>query len=90
MAAELGIDYIDTGAMYRAIGYKMKLEGIEDGGDARFVQVLDDTDIDFADGNIILDGEDVYKRQLRYRVLWMKQPLTRSLIKGLLSRMVML
>ena len=59
VAAELGIDYIDTGAMYRAIGYKMKLEGIEDGGDARFVQVLDDTDIDFADGNIILDGETV-------------------------------
>ena len=59
VAAELGIDYIDTGAMYRAIGYKMKLEGIEDGVDARFVQVLDDTDIDFADGNIILDGETV-------------------------------
>ena len=62
VAAELGIDYIDTGAMYRAIGYKMKLEGIEDGGDARFVQVLDDTDIDFADGNIILDGETVNDR----------------------------
>lgn len=59
VAAKLGIDYIDTGAMYRAIGYKMKLEGIEDGGDARFVQILDDTDIDFADGNIILDGETV-------------------------------
>lgn len=59
VAAELGIDYIDTGAMYRAIGYKMKLESIEDGSDARFVQVLDDTDIDFADGNIILDGETV-------------------------------
>ena len=59
VAAELGIDYIDTGALYRAIGYNMKLEGIEDGGDARFVQVLDDTDIDFADGNIILDGETV-------------------------------
>ena len=59
VAAELGIDYIDTGAMYRAIGYKMKLEGIEDSGDVRFVQVLDDTDIDFADGNIILDGETV-------------------------------
>ena len=28
LAAKLGIDYIDTGAMYRAIGYKMKLEGI--------------------------------------------------------------
>ena len=59
VAAELGIDYIDTGAMYRAIGYKMKLEGIEDGGDARFGQVLDNTDIDFADGDIILDGETV-------------------------------
>ena len=59
LAAKLGIDYIDTGAMYRAIGYKMKLEGIEYGGDARFEQVRDDTDIDFADGDIILDGETV-------------------------------
>ncbi len=59
VAAKLGIDYIDTGAMYRAIGYKMKLEDIEDSSDARFGQVLDDTDIDFADGDIILDGETV-------------------------------
>ena len=29
VAGRLGIDYIDTGAMYRALGYKMKLKGVE-------------------------------------------------------------
>ena len=28
VAEKLGIDYVDTGAMYRDIGYKIKREGI--------------------------------------------------------------
>ena len=28
VAKKLGIDYIDTGAMYRAVGYKMNREGV--------------------------------------------------------------
>ena len=56
VAARLGIDYVDTGAMYRAIGYKMREEGIEPDDTERLEAMLDDTDIDFADGDIILDG----------------------------------
>lgn len=56
VAKKLGIDYIDTGAMYRAIGYKMREEGIEAEDRNRLADMLDNTDIDFVDGDIILDG----------------------------------
>lgn len=56
VAARLGIDYVDTGAMYRAIGYKMREEGIGPDDTERLEAMLDDTDIDFADGDIMLDG----------------------------------
>lgn len=59
VAGKLGIDYIDTGAMYRAIGYKMREKGIPDDDPERLESMLEDTDIDFAGGNIILDGEVV-------------------------------
>lgn len=63
VAEKMGIDYIDTGAMYRAIGLKMMNEGVsredtEEAAKAR-QEVLDRTDIDFDSGVITLDGEDV-------------------------------
>jgi cytidylate kinase len=61
VAKALNIDYIDTGAMYRATGYKMDRDGIpfEEDEAGKLKQMLDSTDIDFSDGNIILDGEIV-------------------------------
>lgn len=59
VAARLKIDYIDTGAMYRAVGYKMKKLGIKAEDEDKVAGMLEDTDIDFTDGNIILDGEIV-------------------------------
>ena len=63
VAEKMGIDYIDTGAMYRAIGLKMIKEGVsrEDTEEAAAArqEVLDRTDIDFDGGVITLDGEDV-------------------------------
>ncbi len=61
VAKALNIDYIDTGAMYRATGYKMDRDGIpfEEDEAGMLKQMLDSTDIDFSDGNIILDGEIV-------------------------------
>lgn len=61
VAERMGIDYIDTGAMYRAIGLKMLREGVsqdEDASDAR-KEVLERTSIDFVDGVITLDDEPV-------------------------------
>ena len=59
IAAELDIDYIDTGAMYRAVGYKMKLQGIAADQKQMLQSMLENTDIDFVNGDIILDGEVV-------------------------------
>lgn len=59
VARELGIDYIDTGAMYRAIGYKMRESGVDKDDAEKIQEMLDNTDIDFVDGNIMLDGVNV-------------------------------
>lgn len=63
VAKKLDIDYIDTGAMYRAIGYKMKQRGItgenSDNHNSPIAKMLEMTDIDFVKGDIILDGEVV-------------------------------
>lgn len=57
VAKKLGIDYIDTGAMYRAVGYKTLRCGIDPQNTEKMKAMLDNTEIDFSNGNIILDGE---------------------------------
>ena len=59
VAKALDIDYIDTGAMYRAIGYKMDKGGIPFEESDALNAMLESTDIDFVSGDIILDGEVV-------------------------------
>ena len=59
VAAQLGIDYIDTGAMYRAIGLKLLRTGIDMHEDGALAAMLETTDIDYAAGRTYLDGEDV-------------------------------
>ncbi len=59
VAKLLGIDYIDTGAMYRAIGYKILQKQIDLDDRKALKQLLEMTEIDFAAGDIILDGEIV-------------------------------
>lgn len=59
VAKLLDIEYIDTGAMYRAIGYKMQNQKINLEDLEQVIDLLKDTDIDFSEGNIILDGEIV-------------------------------
>ncbi|MBR3756274.1 MAG: (d)CMP kinase [Anaerotignum sp.] len=56
VAKKLDIDYIDTGAMYRAVGYKMLQEGVALTDIEGLQAMLDDTEIDFSQGNIYLDG----------------------------------
>ena len=59
VAKEFGIDYIDTGAMYRAVGLKMVRNGIPMVEDDTLKKMLSETDVDFNDGHVFLDGEDV-------------------------------
>ena len=62
VAEAFGLDYIDTGAMYRACGYKMLQEGIEASSSDSLKEMLARTSIDFSDGSVFLDGEKVNDR----------------------------
>ena len=55
VAKNLGIDYVDTGAMYRAVGYKASSRGVSPEDREAVKHLMEDTDIDFADGDIIND-----------------------------------
>ena len=56
---KLGLEYIDTGAMYRAVGLKLNRDGIKPDDLISISNILEETSIDFANGKIILDGDDV-------------------------------
>ena len=56
---KLGLEYIDTGAMYRAVGLKLNREGIKTDDLISISNILEETSIDFVNGKIILDGDDV-------------------------------
>lgn len=59
LAKELNIDYIDTGAMYRAIAVKAMRCGTDVGSEDELGAMLDNTTIDLAGLQVLLDGEDV-------------------------------
>lgn len=58
IAKALGIEYIDTGAMYRAAALEAKLKNVPMEEKA-VSEMLDRADIDFMDGEIFLDGREV-------------------------------
>ncbi len=58
LAKELALDYIDTGAMYRAVALKMTRLGVP-AEEGQVAEALKETTIDFAGGSIYLDGQEV-------------------------------
>ena len=63
LAAKLGILYLDTGAMYRAVGLKALNTGVDISDAAAVEKMLADTKIDVTQENgvqhVYLDGNDV-------------------------------
>ncbi|WP_304340212.1 (d)CMP kinase [Metaclostridioides mangenotii] len=59
IADKLGINYIDTGAMYRAITFKCLKNNVDVENTDEVVKVAKSTDIDFRDNNIYLDDKIV-------------------------------
>nr|MCR4601233.1 (d)CMP kinase [Clostridia bacterium] len=59
LARLLEIEYIDTGAMYRAVALKALKNGIPLDDDEGIEKMLAGSEIDFEGGKIFLDGEDV-------------------------------
>lgn len=62
LARKLGYVHLDTGAMYRCVGYKAKKSGVSLDDEAALCQMLKDTDIRLSsDGSVYLDSTDVTK-----------------------------
>jgi cytidylate kinase len=66
LAAKLAFTYLDTGAMYRAVAYKCKQQGIDPTDSAHLEQLLASIRIDLLppaagddDVRVILDGREV-------------------------------
>ena len=58
ISKELGFEYIDTGAMYRALAYKAYKNNI-DINEEEIAKMLSVTNVDYFDNKIFLDGENV-------------------------------
>jgi len=59
VAARLQYRHIDTGAMYRAVAWKSRREGIDLHDEAAVAAVSERARFELADGRVIIDGEDV-------------------------------
>lgn len=59
IAKKLNIEYIDTGAMYRALTYKVLINNIDPLDENSIIQLAEKTQIDFVDNNIYLDATNV-------------------------------
>ena len=59
IAVRFGLEYIDTGAMYRALGLKARRTGVDEFDEDAVKDMLAVTSIDFVSGHTHLDGEDV-------------------------------
>ena len=64
VADKLNINYIDTGAMYRAITYKVLQNDIDVNNEDQIIEIAKNSDIDFKDNNIYLDGK-ILKEEIR-------------------------
>ena len=64
IAEKLNINYIDTGAMYRAITYKCLQNNIDINNEKEVISIAKDCEIDFKDNNIYLNGE-ILKDEIR-------------------------
>ncbi|GAA0091027.1 (d)CMP kinase [Paraclostridium bifermentans] len=64
VADKMNINYIDTGAMYRAITYKVLQSGIDINNENEVIEIAKKSEIDFKDNNIYLDGK-ILKEEIR-------------------------
>jgi cytidylate kinase len=59
LARRLGFEFLDTGAMYRAVALALTRADIPFGDAGRVVEFLNHTRLEVAAGRVLLDGEDV-------------------------------
>lgn len=61
LSSKLNFEYIDTGAMYRALAYKSYINKIDinEENAEKISEMLDSTTVDYYNNNIYLDGQNV-------------------------------
>lgn len=60
LAADLGYEYLDTGALYRAVALGLLRLGLnEEAGDAEIAAALEKTEVSFRKGKVFLNHTDV-------------------------------
>lgn len=60
LAAKLGYNHLDTGAMYRAVAYQSLKKGIPTDDEKAIVAMIEAMNLQMTiDGKVILDGEDI-------------------------------
>ena len=58
LAERLGLDYLDTGAMYRAMTFAVRQRGVAEGDLGAVAAVAPDVVIDIDDERVVVDGVD--------------------------------
>jgi cytidylate kinase len=59
VAARLGYRHVDTGAMYRAVAWKVRHDGIDLHDEAAVGALAERAQFDLEDGRVVIDGHDV-------------------------------
>ena len=80
LSNECNLLYIDTGAMYRAIAYKMLEDNIDICEEEKIVELAKKCKIEFVDGKTYLDGKDISKEIRTMEVTKIVSPVS-SIVK---------
>ena len=59
VAEKTGLPYLDTGALYRAVAWRLDKEGVAPEDGEKIAETLKDFKIEVAGGKVTADGEDV-------------------------------
>ena len=59
LAQRLGFQFLDTGAMYRAVALAALERGLGDGDEAEIASITERLQLDFSGDRVLLDGRDV-------------------------------
>ncbi len=59
LAARLGLEYLDTGAMYRAVTLAAMRHGIDPADSSNVVELAETVDLDVGEHGVLVDGVDV-------------------------------
>lgn len=82
------LDYVDTGAMYRAVALKVSRSGVSEDDDVAIEEIVSHTKLDFDGSSILLDGEDVSSEIRTPEVsMWASKVSQKACVRELISKL---